>query len=403
MDFDPLSLYTPSPTPEVQDNSVPNFPKKNQNEQILNNDITTNDDDDSHLQPLHTLDLPLLQLKPPYNVLITILKLLSPNEVLNFGNVQESTQITDPSSIFKEKEITELDEPTLSWFKSYCPRFDTLMKLAYIPSLSQSLRLNHTSEYNAYLTNLIINPMSWLSTDDQREEIHRLVSLRISENCGRTAQPEIIRKIKLNGLDKYSRDFLKLREPSLTNDNLGLKTWGSSLILSQRLLTHERNGYLYGNVLELGAGTGLVGMISGILGYKTYLTDLPEIVPNLKSNVELNELNSEVYELDWTDPGCFLEKYGADVKFQTIILSDPIYSSKHPYWVVNMINLFWDNGDANARVLIEIPLRPKFEAERELLWGLLEKNGYVATEHEIEDGYDDFGEMKFCFKMYIKK
>ena len=59
------------------------------------------------------------------------------------------------------------------------------------------------------------------------------------------------------------------------------------------------------------------------------------------------------------------------------MLSDPIYSSKHPYWVVNMINKFLDMDDSNSRVLIQIPLRPKFEEERQLLWDLLNKMGIV--------------------------
>ena len=56
-------------------------------------------------------------------------------------------------------------------------------------------------------------------------------------------------------------------------------------------------------MLELGSGTGLVGMVSSLLGYPTVLTDLPEIVPNLQLNVDLNKLNNvTVLELDWTNP-----------------------------------------------------------------------------------------------------
>lgn len=414
MDFDPLSLYTPSPPVEELEQQIDSIESTYTIVTTTETPISFQEqqqqpiiEDDSHLQPIHSLDLPNLNLKPPYEVLITILKLLAPNELLNFGNDLEIINF-DPEIIFNEKEIFEINESTLSWFKLNCPRFDNLIKLANIPNLSSSLKLNHTSEYNSYITNLIINPLSWILKSQQIEEIHKLASLRISENCGRTAQPEIIRKIKLNNL---KIEYLKLREPSLTNDNLGLKTWGSSLILSQRLLNNsdddddddknkkKRKEYLYGKILELGSGTGLVGMISSILGFESYLTDLPEIIPNLKSNVELNGLNLIVHELDWTNPNSFIDVFD-DIKFQTILLSDPIYSSKHPYWVVNMINKFLDLNDINSRVLIQIPLRPKFENERQLLWDLLNNNNYQVLQHEIEDGFDDFGEMKFCFKMY---
>ena len=51
-----------------------------------------------------------------------------------------------------------------------------------------------------------------------------------------------------------------------------------------------------------------------------------------------------------------------------------------------------------TRVLVQIPLRPKFENERQVLWDLMEANLYLETEHEIEEGFDDFGEMKFCLR-----
>ena len=84
-------------------------------------------------------------------------------------------------------------------------------------------------------------------------------------------------------------------------------------------------------------------MVSSLLGYPTVLTDLPEIVPNLQLNVDLNKLNNvTVLELDWTNPCHFLQTF-PDAKYQTIVVSDPLYSSKHPYLVVDMINLFLTN------------------------------------------------------------
>ena len=56
-----------------------------------------------------------------------------------------------------------------------------------------------------------------------------------------------------------------------------------------------------------------------------------------------------------------------------------------------------------TRVLVQIPLRPNFENERQVLWDLMEANLYLETEHEIEGGFDDFGEMKFCFKVFKTK
>jgi predicted nicotinamide N-methyase len=151
-------------------------------------------------------------------------------------------------------------------------------------------------------------------------------------------------------------------------------------------------------VLELGSGTGLVGMASAILGCETFLTDLAEIVPNLVSNIELNQVECTVHELDWRDPSSF-EKTFPNQKFKTIILSDPIYSSLHPQWVFNMVNEFLMD-DEDSRVLLQIPLRPKFEKEREKLWSLM--SDFVEKESCIEEGFDDFGAMRYSFKLYTR-
>lgn len=92
---------------------------------------------------------------------------------------------------------------------------------------------------------------------------------------------------------------LEIREPPLTGDSLGHKTWGSSYALAQ--LLHEiaagplAHLFLPGamstpeEVLELGSGTGLLGLAAACI-WKTsvVLTDLPTIVANLAHNTDLN-------------------------------------------------------------------------------------------------------------------
>lgn len=407
MDFDPLSLFTPSVSKVdyVETSHVCDV----NHEDYSDNKILV-DFEDNNFQPVHVLDLPLLQMKPPAEVLLTFLKLLSPEEVYNFTkpeSVNDEDKEIDTSKTFEHKEITEeLLNTALGWLISFCPRFNNKLKLSYLPYLSTSLKKNYESQYNAWLTRIISSELSWVTDPELQRTISKEASLRLAENCGRTAQPEIIRKIALPNLSKYlnGTEYIKLKEPSLTNDNLGLKTWGSSLILANRLVNKNKSGeeYLAGPVLELGSGTGLVGIICSILGYETYLTDLIEIVPNLRDNVQLNDINAKVDELNWCDPSSFTSKYGKDKKFNTIVLSDPIYSSKHPYWVVDMVEKFINCNNANARVLIQIPLRPTFEDERSLLWKLMDKN-FLELKHEIESGFDDFGEMGFCFKEFIRK
>ena len=119
-----------------------------------------------------------------------------------------------------------------------------------------------------------------------------------------------------------------IREPPLTGDNLGLKTWGTAFAIVQKLeilgkeyfshLLHPRNNTAApslaterssAKVLELGSGTGLVGIAAGaIWGAEIILTDLPEIKENLLVNIDRNRAlveamgGSVVGEvLDWND------------------------------------------------------------------------------------------------------
>lgn len=109
---------------------------------------------------------------------------------------------------------------------------------------------------------------------------------------------EIIRCWPLES-DAYPAFELTIKEPPLTGDSLGLKTWGSSYLLAQmlhtfasgslaHLISHPQQGSSI-QVLELGSGTGLLGLAAATI-WRTHvvLSDLPSIMPNLASNVEQN-------------------------------------------------------------------------------------------------------------------
>lgn len=410
MDFDPLSLYSPLESrngfQKTDDFEEPEGGKLEFLEDAGDLVPRVSDNEEDFFQPLHALDLPMLRLKPPVDVLLVVLKLLKQEDQLNFferKDIQEDQTLDGIHVLFDLKGITQVQlGNALKWLELYCERLNSSKKLSYVPSLSTALKKG--AGYNSWLTSIVSSELVWITDDLDKATVLKEASLRLAENCGRTAQPTIIRKIILpNLLHCYSKStFLRLKEPSLTNDNLGLKTWGSSLVLAKRLLkgADNKKNYLAAPVLELGSGTGLVGMVSLLLNYKTFLTDLPEILPNLRENLDLNEISAEVHELDWRDPTSFIKRHG-DLKFKTIILSDPLYSSEHPFWIRNMVEKFLDE-DPNAKVLMQLPLRGQYEKERELLWHLMEFK-HVQIEEAIEKGYDDFGETDFCFKVYTRK
>lgn len=205
---------------------------------------------------------------------------------------------------------------------------------------------------------------------------------------------------------------LAIHEPALTADNLGLKTWASSYQLAKRLhqmclpKVPESKGY---HVLELGAGTGLVGLAAAAaMGWRVCLTDLPEIVPNLQRNAEANmEVIASrdgcacVGTLDWTAPAELDVRgiEGADestplptstARFPMILVADALYTSEHPKWLVQTIKRRLAESP-DARVVAEMPQRPLFKSELEDFKTRMIDAGFQILEEGTETGKDDWG------------
>lgn len=248
-----------------------------------------------------------------------------------------------------------------------------------------------------YLTGIVSSPLSWLD-EDARELIWEAASLRLSERSGRTAAPSMERYFEIN------RDLtVVLFEPSITEDSLGLKTWTSSLLLSRRLAKLSKHVPPdHPKLLELGSGTGLVGiaaaaswrdMLSTIL-----LTDLPEIISNLQKNIEKNEhlfhtsgapkstSLARCRVLNWADESDGPEN--ASERYELIIAADPIYSLDHPRLFVDTVRR-WLTVSSTSRFILEVPLRNGFTTERADLRRRLESFMFIVEEG-TEIGYDDW-------------
>lgn len=417
--FDPLDLYTPD---DIQVEALqfnlaerePKDPCSPQRDEILTAvDEEESDDDDTIID---NLDLPSVKYAPP-EVILCILILLKPDRQVNFN--QETGKNKSVLEVCKSHGLEpDLLKRLLSWYTEEWPnkRLNSLEKICNkIPMLrftvSKELLLGYyTGVLKKYNNSCGLN-------DEIIQELLKELSSRISENCGRTAQPSIVRYFELRNLSTS----IPLHEPSLTADNLGWKTWGSSLILSQLVVDHldylhTTNVNMLANsdikqikVLELGAGTGLVGLswalkwkeLYGTENIEIFVTDLPEIVTNLKKNVSLNNLGDFVQAeiLDWTNPHDFIDKFGHENEFDVILIADPIYSPQHPEWVVNMISKFLA---ASGTCHLEIPLRAKYAKEREVLKLLLKESDLKVVEERHSEGVDDWGAVKYLYRQIVR-
>jgi predicted nicotinamide N-methyase len=265
-----------------------------------------------------------------------------------------------------------------------------------------------------YLTSIVASSLSWLENDAQREEVWELASTRMAERSGRSGMSAMTRGFTIP--TKSSQIEISIHEPTLTSDNIGFKTWGASYLLSKRLHTLElpqSDNPL--RVLELGSGTGLVGMAAAaVLGASVLLTDLPEIEGNMTRNVKQNRpaieaLGGSVTSaiLDWSSCEDILWPAVLDPTdntqstitvnresdpislFPVIVAADSIYAKEHPAMLVGAIAA-WVSLSSDARVIIELPRRDGYEAElsdfRARMLGL----GLVISEEGEETGHDDW-------------
>jgi len=107
--------------------------------------------------------------------------------------------------------------------------------------------------------------------------------------------------------------------------------WDGALSLAnlfawnERMAQEELMAKICGKrVLELGAGTGIVGLTLGRLGAQVTLTDNePELVELMMANVHANSLAHTVVaqHLDWEDVTTYLTEYPFDV----IVAADVLY------------------------------------------------------------------------------
>jgi predicted nicotinamide N-methyase len=261
-----------------------------------------------------------------------------------------------------------------------------------------------------YLTSIVSNSLRWIQDEEVKEEIWNQASLRLSERSGRTARGDLTRRFTIPTSDGSFE--LSIHEPALTGDDLGLKTWAASYLLAKRL--HSLQLVPPGQpkksrVLELGSGTGLVGLAMAGLGADVVMTDLPSIYANLARNAEANAAVLEqaggsvrTGVLDWTNPrsctlfpkGVFDTSSDREVlreKFPLILAADSLYSPDHPRMLVESIAT-WLSEDVGARVIVEFPYRDAYLPEIANFRERMTAVGLQILDEGEEKGYDDWGD-----------
>lgn len=145
-----------------------------------------------------------------------------------------------------DSPITVFDLPQLYHKPSTSDILSLLQQLAIVPSSFSGEQADATLNIKedgltAYLTRIIASPLNWIASDTEKEKIWEAASQRLSERSGRMALASISRTfticdfaVKQDGsAPRYIN--IVLNEPSLTDDNVGHKTWSGSFLLAKRL------------------------------------------------------------------------------------------------------------------------------------------------------------------------
>ncbi|XP_010984341.3 putative methyltransferase-like protein 21E [Camelus dromedarius] len=129
----------------------------------------------------------------------------------------------------------------------------------------------------------------------------------------------------------FAGQEIRIREAM---DCYGAVVWPSALVLCYFLETNVKQYNMVDkNVIEIGAGTGLVSIVASLLGAHVTATDLPELLGNLQYNISRNTKMKckhlpQVKELSW---GIALDKNfpRSSSNFDYILAADVVYA--HPF------------------------------------------------------------------------
>ncbi|XP_065838202.1 protein N-lysine methyltransferase METTL21D-like [Oscarella lobularis] len=133
----------------------------------------------------------------------------------------------------------------------------------------------------------------------------------------------------------FVREF-ETRRGSLSLHQIGIGdtgcvVWDAALVLSGYVHELDRREAKYWRnktVLELGAGTGVVGLVAACLGAHSTLTDLPKCLPLIEQNIEANKAlfdetgSAKADILIWGRGNASSQ---AEIEIDVVLMSDLIY------------------------------------------------------------------------------
>ncbi|OZJ06226.1 hypothetical protein BZG36_00819 [Bifiguratus adelaidae] len=202
---------------------------------------------------------------------------------------------------------------------------------------------------------------------------------------------------------------VSIHEPGYVGDDLGFKTWGAAPFLGRKLVQDSVIADISScRILELGTGTGLVGLVCAKLGANTViLTDYhPNVLVNVAKNVSLNLVREPVtrigvVKLDWRDVRHSRTDVHGALKepFDVVIGSDLLYEIEHAQLIPLVTKKHLKKG---RKCHFLVPLRCSHQEEVRVFEAEMAKAGFKAVHTEEMEREEDGKTMRYRYWEWIQ-
>lgn len=239
--------------------------------------------------------------------------------------------------------------------------------------------------------------------DEKDDERMERASRLLAHMSGRGAAGSITRTWHIPYLneDGVRQELLvPLHEPCYVGNDLGFKTWGAAPMMAKKLLQQNIIPNLSDScVLELGTGTGMVGLICDHLGApEIHVTDYhPRVLENVAYNVNLNNSRAIVSKLDFIHVAKDEAPEWKDKKFDIVIASDLLYEMEHAEHLPIAVEKLMKND-----FYFMIPLRDTHWEEVEHFEAKMKSLGLVIRKCEDSEREEEEGLVQFRYYEYTR-
>jgi nicotinamide N-methyltransferase len=158
-------------------------------------------------------------------------------------------------------------------------------------------------------------------------------------------------EVEIDGRKLVVYDHDDLSEPGTGRAYTGSWAWRSSFVLGQWMGSRTSLSLKGKRAVELGAGTGVPGLVAAAMGADVVLTDIQALIPGLQRNIDENGLGekAKAMALVWGD-GCS----GIDPPVDFILMSDVWYDVES---MPDLCKTLRELSDGDTKILMACELR----------------------------------------------